>query len=366
MMKMNNLLSKTVLQGTMALLAATAAVVFTSGTPVGEVKENAVAARKAVITAAGATLPLPFYNEAFKWYWEKNDLPVTYAGIGTERGIKSLCNLDIAFAGVDVPLTDKERAEMPAKTVLIPTCMGAVTLAYNLPGVKELKLTGELVADIYLGKVLKWNDPSIAALNPGVELPDREVYPLFRLDGSGTTYIFSDYLSKVSNSWKTAIGTGKTLAFPRGVAATGNTGVAKLVERIEGSIGYVGSEYAFSYGIRMAALQNASGTFVAPSPSSITAAAATADPADFLITNSAAADAYPISCFSWIVLYEEQGYAGRSRQEATETMKVLEWLTGTEAQAIASRAQFSPLPQKATDYARKMLGKLTFEGQALK
>lgn len=365
-MNMNNLFSKIILQGTITLLAATAVFVFTSGIPVEEVKENTVAARKSVITAAGATLPLPFYNEAFKLYWEKNDIPVTYAGIGTERGIKSLRDLDIAFAGVDVPLTEKERAEMPAKTVLIPTCMGAVTLAYNLPGVKELKLTGELVADIYLGKILKWNDPSIAGLNPGVELPDREVYPLFRLDGSGTTYIFSDYLSKVSDNWKTAIGTGKTLTFPRGVAAAGNTGVAKLVERIEGSIGYVGSEYAFSYGIRMVALQNASGAFVAPSPSSITSAATTADPADFLITNSSAADAYPISCFSWIVFYQEQGYAGRSRQEATETMKVLEWLTGTEAQTIASRVQFSPLPQKATDYAKKMLKSLTFEGKPLK
>lgn len=365
-MRINHIFSKTVLHGTISLIAVTAAFVFTSGTPVEGVKENAIASRRPIITAAGATFPLPFYNEAFKMYWERNDVPVTYAGIGTERGIKSLQDLEIAFAGVDVPLTEEELGKMPAKTVLFPTCMGAVTVAYNLPGVKELKLTGELIADMYMGKIMKWNDTRIAAINPGVELPDKEIYPVFRLDGSGTTYIFSDYLSKMSNSWKSIIGTGKTLEFPRGVAATGNTGVAKLVERIVGSIGYVGSEYAFSYGIRTAVLQNASGAFVAPSPASITAAAASAESMEFVITNPSAPEAYPISCYTGVMLYQEQNYAGRTRKEAEETVKVLEWLVSPEVQAITSRVQFSPLPQKAVDYVGKVLKGITYDGKSLK
>ena len=199
-----------------AVLVIAAATLFTSGKPVEELSGNAAAGRKPVITAAGATLPLPFYNEAFKKYWEQNDIPVTYAGIGTEKGFKSLKNEQIDFAGVDVPPTKAELDSLPAKTVLVPTCMGAITIAYNLQGVDNLRLTGELIADIYLGKIVKWNDARIATVNPGMQLPDKEIYPVFRLDGSGTTYIFSDYLTKTSADWKAAMGTGKLLAFPRG------------------------------------------------------------------------------------------------------------------------------------------------------
>ena len=205
---MKNVFSKLMFQGVISLIIATAAFVFTSGAPV-EALSEAAAGRKTVITAAGATLPLPFYNEAFKLYWEKNDIPVTYAGIGTERGFKSLKNQQIDFAGIDVPPTKAELDSLPAKSILIPTCMGAVTIAYHLEGVDNLRLTGELIADIYLGKILKWNDARIAEINPGKQLPDKEIYPVFRLDGSGTTYIFSDYLTKVSTDWKAKIGTGK-------------------------------------------------------------------------------------------------------------------------------------------------------------
>lgn len=337
-------------------------LIFTSGKPL----DPAIAsgARRQPITAAGATFPLPFYNEAFKMYWEKNDIPVTYAGIGTERGYRSLKLQQIDFAGVDVPPTKEELDSLPAKTVLMPVCMGAVTMAYHLDGVDNLHLTGELVADIYLGKILKWNDARIAAVNVGKQLPDKEIYPVSRLDGSGTTYVFSDYLTKVSADWKSKVGKGKLLTFPRGVAATGNQGVAGLVAKVPGAIGYVASEYTVAFDTQRAWLRNAVGNFVLPSTESITAAAGTAD-ATGMITNATAADAYPVSCFTWVLLYEEQNYAGRSRSEAAETVKVLEWLVGPEAQSITTQTQYSPLPIKAVEYARNLLKQVTYDGKAL-
>lgn len=364
-MEQKNLFSRMLCTAVAALFAVTGIFILTSGKPEEKVAENAVAGRKSVVTAAGATLPLPFYNEAFKKYWEKYDIPVTYAGIGTERGLKSLRSEQIDFAGIDVPPTKEELDSLPAKTVLVPTCMGAVTVAYNLAGTDNLRLTGELVADIYLGKILKWNDARIAAANPGKQLPDKEIYPVFRLEGSGTTYIFSDYLTKVSLEWKEKMGTGKLLTFPRGVAAKGNQGVAGLVEKIPGAIGYVATEYATSFGTQSAWLKNAAGNFVQPSQASITAAASMGD-ATGMITNSEVADAYPISCFTWVMLYQEQNYAGRSRQEAGETVKLLEWLVGPEAQSITTQVQYSPLPAKAVDYARKVLAEITYNGKALK
>lgn len=347
----------------LSILAFTVILVFTSSTPVNP--SPAVVARKPVVTAAGATFPLPFYNEAFKMYWEKNDSPVTYAGIGTERGFKSLKNQQIDFAGVDVPPTQVELDSLPAKTILIPTCMGAVTIAYNLEGVDNLRLTGELIANIYMGKILKWNDSRIAEVNPGKQLPDKEIYPVFRLDGSGTTYIFSDYLTKVSPEWKAGIGAGKQLVFPRGIAATGNTGIAGLIEKVPGSIGYVASEYAVSFNTQSAWLKNANGNFVQPTSESVTAAASMVDQATGMITNSGVPTAYPISCFTWVVLYQEQNYAGRSRSEAEATVNLLKWLIGPEAQSITMQVQYSPLPQKAIEYATSMLKQITYNGKPL-
>ena len=328
----------------------------------------AAAARRTVITAAGATFPLPFYSEAFKRYWEKNDIPVTYAGIGTDRGIKSFRSRQIDFAGVDVPLTAAELKEMPAQTVLVPTSLGAVEIAYHLDGVDNLRLTGELVADIYLGRVTKWNDVRIASVNPGVSLPDKEIYPVFRLDGSGTTYVFTHYLSSVSPAWAESVGTGKSLlTFPRGVAATGTPGVAGLVEKIPGAIGYVASGYSASFDIQRALLRNAAGNYVHPSTESITAAAAlqTAD-TNVMLADSPAAEAYPISCFSWVMLYRNQSYSGRTREQAEQTLAVLRWLVGPEAQNLAAREHYAPLPTAVAARAVELLDSVTYDGKPLK
>ena len=322
-------------------------------------------AKKVSISGAGATFPLPFYNLAFKTYQDKTGNSITYGGIGSGGGIRSLKDKIVDFGGSDAYLSDKEMSEMPATVVHIPTCMGAVVLAYNLPGVDNLKLTGDIVADIYLGKITKWNDSRIAAINPGVNLPDKAMSPVYRSDGSGTTFVFSDYMTKVSPEWAEKIGTGKSLKWPVGMAAKGNPGVAGVISQTEGSIGYVGSEYAFAMKIQFAQMRNAAGNFITPNPESISAAAKGDMPADTrtMITNSAAPDTYPISCFTWIILYKEQAYADRNQAQAEETLKLLNWMLDAEAQALTTKVNYSPLPEKAVKNAKALLKSVTYNGQ---
>ena len=222
------------------ILIALAAVLAACGqSPKGSGREK--------LAGAGATFPLPYYNLAFKTYRDSVPAEVSYGGIGS-----------------DAYLTDAEMAAMPDSVIHIPTCMGAVVMAYNLPGVEKLKLTGELVADIYLGKITRWNDARIRGINPGVQLPDLEIHPVYRSDGSGTTFVFSDYLTKVSPAWKETIGAGKSLEWPAGLAAKGNPGISGTVSQTEGAVGYIGSEYAFAQHISYASLQNKAGRFIDP------------------------------------------------------------------------------------------------------
>lgn len=316
------------------------------------------------LTAAGATFPLPFYNLAFKTYKDSTGINVTYGGIGSGGGIRSLKDKIVDFAGSDAFLSDKEMNEMPAEIIHIPTCMGAVVLAYNLPQIKNLRLTGEIVADIFLGKITRWNDPRISAINQGTSLPDLTIHPVYRSDGSGTTFVFSDYLSKISPEWNTAIGTGKALKWPAGIAAKGNPGVAGTISQTNGALGYIGSEYAFALKIPTALLQNSSGNFVAPNSASISAAATDELPADTrsMITNSSASGAYPISCFTWIILYKEQAYNNRSQDQATATLELLNWMTDPAAQHLTTKVHYSPLPAKAVLQAKALLKSVTYNG----
>lgn len=323
--------------------------------------------KKATLSGAGATFPLPFYNLAFKTYQEKTGNSVTYGGIGSGGGIRSLKDKIVDFGGSDAYLSEKEMNEMPAATIHIPTCMGAVVLAYNLAGVKDLKLTGDIVADIYLGKITKWNDKRIQEINSGINLPDKEIHPVYRSDGSGTTFVFSDYMTKVSPEWAEKIGTGKSLKWPVGMAAKGNPGVAGVISQTAGTIGYVGSEYAFALKIQFAQMKNAAGNYITPNTESISAAAKGDMPADTrtMITNSAAPDAYPISCFTWILLYKEQAYADRSIDQAEATLKLLDWMLSSEAQALTTKVNYSPLPQKAVENAKTLLKSVTYNGKTI-
>lgn len=320
------------------------------------------------LAGAGGTFPLPYYNLAFKTYQDANKVDVTYGGIGSGGGIRSLKDKVVDFAASDAYLNDKEMKEMPAAVVHIPTCMGAVVLAYNLAQVKDLKLTGDIVADVYLGKITKWNDARIAAINPGVSLPDKKITPVYRSDGSGTTFIFSDYLTKISPEWSSKVGTGKSLKWPVGIAAKGNPGVAGTISQTDGAFGYVGSEYAFAQKISYAQLKNASGKFIAPSIASISAAAASGNlPADTrcMITNSPAPDAYPISCFTWILVYKDQDYNGRSKERAESTLKLVDWMLSPEAQKLTGKVNYAPLPQSVIANAKAQLKTVTYKGEVI-
>ena len=245
--------------------------------------------------------------------------------------------------------------------------MGAVVLAYNLPGVNDLTLSGEVVAEIFAGKITKWNDPKILALNAGVSLPDETIIPTFRSDGSGTTFVFTDYLTKASAMWAAEFGTGKSVNFPVGQAAKGNPGVAGVVSQTKNSIGYVGSEYAFAQKIAYAKMINQRGEVVEPSAQSISAAASGEIPADTRcsITNSDAAGAYPIATFTWMIIYKEQNYSNRSLEQATATLDLVKYILSYQAQEITSEVHYAPLPAKAKELSLENLKTVTFNGTTI-
>ena len=328
---------------------------------------NANSGRKAQeLSGAGATFPLPFYNVVFEQFGQVNGDQVAYGGIGSGGGVRNLRDKIVDFAGSDAFLSDKEMAEM-APVVHIPTCMGAVVLAYNLDGVKELKLSGEIIADIFAGNIKMWNDERIVALNPGVNLPSEAIVPVFRSDGSGTTFVFTDYLTKVSPMWKEKYGAGKSVNFPSGIAAKGNPGVAGMIKQTNNSIGYVGSEYAFAQRIPCARVQNVCGEFIEASSASISRAASGEIPADTRcsITNSDAAGAYPISTFTWMIIYKEQNYSDRSKEQAAATLDLLKYILSDEIQSITTEVHYAPLPEKAKSISMQNLGEVTYNGVAL-
>ena len=315
------------------------------------------------LSGAGATFPLPFYNVVFENFSQVNGDVVAYGGIGSGGGVRNLRDKIVDFAGSDAFLSDKEMAEM-APVVHIPTCMGAVVLAYNLDGVKELKLSGEIIADIFAGNIKMWNDERLAALNPDVTLPAESIIPVFRSDGSGTTFVFTDYLTKVSPMWREKFGAGKSVNFPSGQAAKGNPGVAGVIKQTKNSIGYVGSEYAFAQKIPYARIQNPRGEFVLPSSATISAAASGVIPADTRcsITNADAAGAYPISTFTWMIIYKEQNYSDRSKEQAMATLDLAQFIISDLAQHITSEVHYAPLPAKAKELSMTNLKTVTYDG----
>ena len=318
------------------------------------------------LSGAGATFPLPFYNVVFENFSQVNGDVVAYGGIGSGGGVRNLRDKIVDFAGSDAFLTEKEMAEMP-EVIHIPTCMGAVVLAYNLDGVKELKLSGDVIADIFAGNIKKWNDKRLVALNPDVTLPAEAIIPVFRSDGSGTTFVFTDYLTKVSPMWKEKFGAGKSVNFPSGQAAKGNPGVAGVIKQTKNSIGYVGSEYAFAQKIPYAKIKNQRGEIVEPNAASISAAASGVIPTDTRcsITNADAKGAYPISTFTWMIIYKEQNYSDRSKEQAMATLDLLQYILSDEAQNITSEVHYAPLPAKAKELSMTNLKSVTYDGVAI-
>ena len=317
------------------------------------------------LTGAGATFPLPFYNMSFEGYGATHDNKVSYGGIGSGGGVRNLKDGIVDFAGSDAFLSDKEMSEMEP-VVHIPTCMGAVVLAYNLPDVVKLNLSGDVIADIYAGKITDWNDARLQELNPDVKLPAKKIILAYRSDGSGTTFVFTDYLSKVSESWKNTFGSGKTVDFPVGQAAKGNPGVAGIIAQTPYSLGYIGSEYAFAQKIPYAAVKNQRGELITPSTESISAAAGDI-PQDTRcsITNADAVGAYPISCFTWLLIYKEQNYSDRSEAQAKATLDLMQYMLSDSVQQTTATVHYAPLPKKAVEQSLANLKTVTYQGQPI-
>lgn len=318
------------------------------------------------LSGAGATFPEPFYSMAFDNYATKSGNTVNYGGIGSGGGVRNLKDMIVDFAGSDAYLSDDEMAEMEP-VVHVPTCMGAVVLGVNLPEVKEVRLSGEVVADIFAGKITKWNDARVCALNPLTKLPNKAIVPVFRSDGSGTTFVFTTYLSQVNEAWSRTYGAAKSVDFPVGQAAKGNPGVASVVSQTPYSIGYIGSEYAFAQQLPMAVMQNARGEFVSPTVESISAAAKGDLPSDTrtMITNSDAKGSYPISCFTWLIVYQEQHYADRSIDQAKATVDLLKFMLSDANQQAAPLVGYAPLPKSMVKTSLENIKKITYDGQSL-
>lgn len=345
---------------------AAVAVALTMTACGGQKSANANGRESVEMSGAGATFPLPFYTMSFDSYSKSSGDVVSYGGIGSGGGVRNLKDGIVDFAGSDAFLSDEEMKEMQP-VVHIPTCMGAVVMAYNLPEVKTLNLSGDVIADIYLGKITKWNDARIVAMNPDVQLPEKDIIPAYRSDGSGTTFVFTDYLTKVSEEWKNTLGSGKTVDFKVGLAAKGNPGVAGIIAQTPYSIGYMGSEYAFAQNIPSANVKNANGEMVTPSTESISAAAAGDMPQDTRcsITNSSAPGAYPISCFTWLIIYKEQNYANRTLDQAKATLDLMNYMLSDSIQQTTATVHYAPLPKKAIDLSLENLKTVTYNGEAV-
>lgn len=319
------------------------------------------------ISGAGATFPAPFYNIVFREYAKQGGSITTYGGIGSGGGVRSFKDQTVDFGATDVFLSDKDLKKIGIEVVHIPAALGGIVMSYNLEGIKELNMNAEIVTGIYLGKITKWNDPKLKAINPGVNLPDRSITPVYRSDGSGTTAVFSEYMSKVNDEWKEKIGKGKALKFPKGVAAKGNPGVAGVIAETKGSIGYIGSEYALALHIPTVSMQNSSGNYIKANEKSISLSADIDMPADTrtVITNSDNPDAYPISTFSWIIVYKEQHYNGRTYAEAKALKDLMLFLISKDGQEIAVKTSYAPLSGKALETTRAAIESMTYNGKII-
>lgn len=310
------------------------------------------------LNGAGATFPQPLYSKWFSDYAAKTGVKINYQSLGSGAGVKQFTEGTVDFGASDAPMSDEELAKLKSPAFHIPTVLGAVVITYNVPEVtKPLNLTGPIVADIYLGKITKWNAPEIAAANKGVALPNKDILVVHRSDGSGTTYIFTDYLSAISPAWSSGPGKAKDVQWPVGLGGKGNDGVAGQVKQLPGSIGYIELAYARQNKLPYAALRNAAGKFVMPSIESITeAAAATAAklPAntDFRVSivNAAAADAYPIASFTYLLVSQTQPDPVKGKK----LIDFIKWAIH-DGEKDAAALDYGPLPKNVVAMLDKRL-----------
>ncbi len=318
------------------------------------------------LIGAGATFPYPFLSQVFNIYHRETGTRVNYQAIGSGGGVNQIINRTVDFAGTDAYLTETQLQQAEKNVLHIPIILGAVVVSYNLPENPQLNLTGEILADIYLGNITRWDDDRIKELNPDQSLPALPILAAYRSDGSGTTFIFSDYLCKVSSEWEKEVGKGTSLRWQTGLGGRGNPGVAGLLTEIPGTIGYLERNYANQSNLPVASLKNKAGHFVAPTTHSISQAAEVDLPPHnrVSITNSEAKEAYPICGFTWIIVYEEQKYGRRTPERAQTLAQLLEWLI-KHAQEYAVSLDYSPLPPSARENALNLIYSMTYDGKTL-
>ena len=311
------------------------------------------------LTGAGATFPYPIYQKWISDYTAKTGIKVNYQAIGSGGGIRQLSEGTVDFAGSDAPMTDEEMAKAKGGPVVhIPTVLGAVVLTYNVPDLTQpLNLSGDVIADIFLGKITKWNDSRLTSLNPGAKLPAKDILVVHRAEASGTTYIFSDYLTAVSPAWASGPGKGKELKWPVGLGGKGNDGVSGQVKQTPGTIGYVELAYANQNKLPVARVKNAAGQFVGPTIESITAAAAGAveklpPNTDYRVSivNAPGGQTYPISSFTWLLVYQRQTDAAKGKK----LVDFVRWAL-TEGEGAAAALDYAPLPEPVS---KQLLEKL--------
>jgi phosphate transport system substrate-binding protein len=303
------------------------------------------ACAQTTINGAGATFPNPMYSKWFSEYHKAHpDIQINYQPIGSGGGIRQVLAGTVDFGATDGPMSDEQLAQAKTKILHVPTVLGANVPAYNIPGVTgELKFTPEALAGIFLGRINSWNDPAIVSANPGVNLPNQPIIVIHRSDGSGTTYIWTDYLSKVSPEWQSQVGKGVSVRWPVGLGGKGNEGVAGMIRQMQGSIGYIELIYAIENKISYGTVKNAAGSYVKASLQSVTAAAASVKtmPADFRvsITNAPGKDAYPISSFTWLLIPEQSKDAAKGKILAD----FLNWMV-EDGQKMTADLAYAPLP----------------------
>jgi phosphate transport system substrate-binding protein len=320
---------------------------------------SALAAQAVRLTGAGATFPYPIYSKWFAEYQKLHpEAQINYQSIGSGGGIRQMLARTVDFGASDAPMSDAALARSATPILHIPTVMGAVVITYNLPEVRQsLRLTGDVIADIFLGRIVQWNDARIASLNPGAKLPDEPILVAHRSDGSGTTAIFSDYLAKLSPEWKEKVGSGTALKWPVGLGGKGNEGVTGLVKQTPGGLGYVELIYAEQNQLPVAILKNRAGQFVEPSVKSVTAAAAGAlktIPADFRvsITDAGGKEAYPISAFTYILAFETM-----PASQAKVLKNFLLWAV-SDGQKMAPALSYAALPGPLVSRIEKRIAQI--------
>lgn len=324
-------------------------------------------AKTTSLLGAGSSFVYPFFSKIFDEYTKTTGVNINYQSIGSGGGILQLTNKTVDFGDSDAPLNDEQTKKMGAAVLHIPMCSGATVVTYNLPGVSAaIKFTGKTLADIYLGSIKQWNDPEIAASNKNVKLPNLPIVVVHRSDGSGTSFIFTDYLTKVDAQWAAKVGKATAVNWPAGLGGKGSEGVSGLVKQTPGAIGYVELAYALQNKMPFADIQNKSGAFITPTLTTTTSASNISLPADSKVslTNTDNPEGYPISSFTWALIYKEQKYNGRSQERAKAVLDLL-WYNIHNGQKYCNALNYAPLSPTAVGVAEKILKSATFDGKPI-